>query len=278
MRGFLRAMTILAAAMAPATTAIAQKSDSLALARLLYNQHRFQEAVTVAEQVRLTPSLADRADLIAARAYLERYRESSASDDLTNARERLRRLNPQLLDARERSEYLVGLGEALYFDEAYGAAANLFVSVLDGVERVAPDARERVLDWWATSTDRDGRPRPDAERQVAYDHIRDRMSEELLTHPASATASYWLAAAARGRGDLQSAWDAVQSGWLRASFAPDHGLSLRADLDQLMQRAIIPERARALSQPADALRLEWENFKDKWKQASTAELSRPGQP
>jgi len=262
----LRATTVvLAAAIATATSAAAQKSDSLALARLLYNQHKFQEAIGIAEQVRLTPSLADRADLIASRAYVERYRESSASDDLTNARERLRRINPQLLDARERSEYIVGLGEALYFDEAYGAAANLFVSVLDGVERVAPDARERVLDWWATATDRDGRPRPDTERQVSYDHIRDRIREELLTHPASAVASYWLAASARGRGDLQGAWDAAQAGWLRAAFAPDHGLSLRADLDQLMLRAIIPERARALSQPVDALKLEWENFKEKWK-------------
>jgi hypothetical protein len=40
---------------------------------------------------------------------------------------------------------------------------------------------------------------------------------------------------------------------------------LRADLDRLVLRAIVPERARALAQPPEALRLEWERFKDKWK-------------
>src|SRR4051812_22313684 len=76
--------------------------DPLTRARLLYNQRQFQEAVTAAEQARLTPARADLADLVAARAYLERFRESSASDDLTNARDRLRRLDPQRFPVRER--------------------------------------------------------------------------------------------------------------------------------------------------------------------------------
>ena len=84
-------------------------------------------------------------------------------------------------------------------------------------------------------------------------------------HPGSATASYWLAAAARGRGDLLAAWDAAEAGWLRASLASDHGVALREDLDRLMLRAIVPERARMLSQPAESLRLEWERFKEQWK-------------
>ena len=40
---------------------------------------------------------------------------------------------------------------------------------------------------------------------------------------------------------------------------------LRADLDRLMLRAIVPERARVLAQPADTLALEWEKFKGRWK-------------
>src|SRR5579872_5181496 len=90
--------------------------DALAKARQLYNQHQYQAAVNAAEQARLTPARADAADLIAARAYLERFRDSAASDDLTNARERLRRIDPQRFDPRERLEYIVGLGEALYLD------------------------------------------------------------------------------------------------------------------------------------------------------------------
>src|ERR1700719_1643804 len=65
--------------------------DLLARARALYNQRQFQAAVSAAEQARLTPARADAADLVAARAYLERFRESAASDHLSNARDRLRR-------------------------------------------------------------------------------------------------------------------------------------------------------------------------------------------
>ena len=64
------------------------------------------------------PARADAADLVAARAYLERFRASAAPDDLVNARERLRRIDPQKFPPRERTEYIVGLGEALFFDGA----------------------------------------------------------------------------------------------------------------------------------------------------------------
>src|SRR5438132_14261181 len=81
--------------------------DPLARARLLYNQHQYEAAVNAAEQARLTPARADAADLIAARAYLERFRASSTPGDLVNARERLRRIDPQRFPARERAEFIV---------------------------------------------------------------------------------------------------------------------------------------------------------------------------
>src|SRR5438045_5245461 len=96
--------------------------DPLSRARTLYNQGQFEAAINAAEQARLTPARADAADLVAARAYLERFRDSAASDDLTNARERLRRLEPARFDPRERIEYIVGLGETLFFEGAHGAA------------------------------------------------------------------------------------------------------------------------------------------------------------
>jgi len=242
----------------------ADKPDALARARALYNQGQFQAAVTAAEQARLLSGSADAADLIAARAYLERFRESTATDDLANARDRLRRLDPQRLDSRERTEYIVGLGEALYFDGAYGSAANLFDSIL-AREGLGAEARERALDWWATSVDEDAKPRPDIERQPMYQRIRDRMQHELGMNPASGSAAYWLAAAARAQGDLQGAWDAALAAWLRAPLAPDHGTALRADIDRLVLNALVPERARSISQTPDALKAEWEQFKDRWK-------------
>src|SRR5438128_24075 len=131
-----------------AATPVRAADDPLARARQLYNQRQFDAAIAASEQARLAPAHADASDLVAARAYLERYRANSTSDDLTNARDRLRRLDPQRLPPRERAEYVVGLGETLFFDGAYGAAATTFDSVLLSKDLIATDARERVLDWW----------------------------------------------------------------------------------------------------------------------------------
>jgi tetratricopeptide (TPR) repeat protein len=240
--------------------------DPLARARALYNQKQFEEAVTAAEQARIAPARADAADLVAARAYLERFRASGTSDDLTNARDRLRRIDPQRFPPRERMEYVVGLGEALFFDNAYGAAATVFDSVLQSRDASSADARERVLDWWATALDREAKPRPEMDRQSVYVRIRARMEDELALRPTSGTAAYWLAAAARAQGDHQSAWDSAQAGWVRSALAGgERGAALREDLDRLVLRGIVPDRARATAQSPDALRAQWELFKERWR-------------
>jgi hypothetical protein len=239
--------------------------DPLARARLFYNQRQYVEAINAAEQAREIAARADAADLIAARAYLERFRESSASDDLTNARDRLRRLDPQRLLPRERVEYIVGLGETLYFDQSYGAAAAVFDSVLQGGDLMLSGSRDRVLDWWADSLEHDARPRPEMDRRAVYQRIRERMEEELAYQSSSTAAAYWLAAAARGHGDIQAAWDAAQAAWVRAPLAADKGVALREDVDRLVQRAIIPDRAKSSAQPPQTFQQEWERFKDRWK-------------
>jgi tetratricopeptide (TPR) repeat protein len=249
-----------------ATASPSRADDLLARARLLYNQKQYEEAIAAAEQTRQAPGHADAADLVAARSYLERFRESAASDDLTNARDRLRRIDPQRLGALERMEYVVGLGETLYFDGAYGAAADVFDSVLQSRDSTTADARDRVLDWWATATDRETKPRPEMDRLTVYQRIRARMEDELALRPSSGTAAYWLAAAARAQGDHQAAWDAAQAGWVRSALAgPERGAELRNDLDRLVLRGIVPDRARATAQPPETLRSQWEQFKERWK-------------
>jgi hypothetical protein len=242
----------------------AAADDPLSRARTLYNQGQFEAAINAAEQARLTPARVDAADLVGARAYLERFRASAAADDLVNARERLRRIDPLRFPARERAEYVVGLGEALFFEGAYGAAAGVLEPIVLNRDAVVGDARERVLDWWASALDRDAKPRPDIERQGTYERIRKRMEEELSAHPGSGTAAYWLAAGARAQGDLQAAWDAAEAGWVRAPLATDHGMALRADLDRLVLRAIVPDRAKATAQTPESLRQQWELFKQRW--------------
>ncbi len=244
---------------------LAAADDPLARARQLYNQQQYEAAINAAEQARLSPAHADAADLVAARAYLERYRTSDASDDLVNARIRLRRIDPTKLEPRERVEYLIGLGEALYCDGAFGAAANVFDSVLRGTEVIATDQRERVLDWWADALDHDARPRPDIDRQAVYRRVRARMDEELAMRPGNAAAAYWHAAAARAQGDLQSAWDAAEAAWVRAPLAGDSGERLRSDIDTLMQNGIIPDRAKLMGVPPQKLQTDWDQFKERWK-------------
>jgi hypothetical protein len=232
--------------------------DPLARARLLYNQGLFENAIKAAEQARLTPARADAADLVAARAYLEQFRASAVPGDLVNARDRLRRIDPQRFPARERTEYIVGLGEALFFDGAYGAAANVLDPVVQSRDLLTGAARERVLDWWASALDREAKPRSEIDRQGVYQRIRARMEEEIAAHPGSSAAAYWLAAAARAQGDLQAAWDAALAGWARAPLMSDRGAALRADLDRLVLRAIVPDRAKATAQSPDSLRQQWE--------------------
>lgn len=252
-------------AAAAASAAGADKPDPIGEARALYNQRQYEAAIVAAETARLQPERANAADLIAARAHLERYRASAATEDLASARLRLARLDPMRFPTRERVEFIVGLGETLYFEGSFGPAAEVFGSALEGAEVLGPDARERVLDWWASALDSQARSRTDAERHAAYERIRDRMRGELSTRPTSGAAAYWLAAAARGRGEWLAAWDAAEAGWARAPLTADRGAKLRADLDQLVTMAVVPERARALRQSAESLRAEWEQFKDRWK-------------
>jgi hypothetical protein len=51
---------------------------------------------------------------------------------------------------------------------------------------------------------------------------------------------------------------------VRAPITIDGGAALRGDLDLLVQRGIIPERAKLTGQPAENLREEWEAFKVSW--------------
>ena len=256
-------LPLLIAAVVPAPAAD-EPQDPLTRARVLYNQRDFDEAIVAAEEAYEVPGQTDAADLVAARAYLERYRASAASDDLARARERLRRINPERFGVRERVELSIGLGTALYFEGSPVAAAGVFDAVLENGNDLERVSREGILDWWASSLDRDARSRPDSERQGVYKKLADRMHVEIGANPDSTVAAYWLAAAAAGQGDWEAAWDAAQAAWVRAPLMSDHGVVLRADVDSLIRHTIVPGRAKARTEPPDILLAEWESFKEKW--------------
>ena len=270
MRAYVVAVLLLTIA-GPAVAA-----DPLTEARRLYNLGQYESAEKLALEAAAIPARADAARVVLGRIQLERFRQSADRRDLARARESLRMVDTAPLDGAERVELAIGLAESLYFEERYGAAAQLFESVRQRSVLLGTPAHERVLDWWATSVDKQAQTRQADERPAIYARVLDRMTEEVAEYPGSTAAGYWLAAAARASGDVERAWHAAHAGWLRATLADDRGVALRADLDRLMTQAIIPERAARLAARSDllartdpkdaraAMTAEWDAFKKAW--------------
>jgi hypothetical protein len=239
-------------------------------ARQLYNLGRYQQAIDAAAHLRGTP-LTDAASLLVARSYLELFRKTTERSALLVARQTLGEIQPARLSPRDRTDYLIGLGEALYLDDGFGPAAELFASVLDRGDELGPVTFDRVFDWWATSLDRQAQSGAAGNREQLYEAVRARAAVELGRIPGSSAAAYWLAASYRYLGDLTQAWDAAVAAWVRAPLADDQGRALRADIDQLVLQAILPERVRLMASTdtdrervTAVLRASWEAVKKDW--------------
>ncbi|HYN06919.1 MAG TPA: hypothetical protein VES67_05980 [Vicinamibacterales bacterium] len=246
--------------------------DALTRARQAYNERRFEDAISAAAEAGKVAGRSDAARLVTARALLERYRDAAAPNeaDLVEARRLLKDIDRSKLAARDFIEHQVGLGEALYLENSYAAAAEFFATALARVALTEPETRDLVFEWWATALDHQAQFGPQADRRLLYTRILERSEEELARRDTSAVASYWLAAAAQGMDDLERAWGAAQAGWIRAGQLGQRGAQLRTDLDRLVRQVILPERARRLrleGDPRTALALyltEWEDLKKKW--------------
>ncbi|HOG29163.1 MAG TPA: hypothetical protein PLN93_06330 [Vicinamibacterales bacterium] len=246
----------------------AAPQDPLVRARQLYNEHQYEAAAVAAREASRVPELADVAAVVLARAHLECYRASGEAADLLAARQALVAADSRRLAPRDRHDLLVGYGELLYFDGHYGAAAEMFGAALSSAGQAAPADRDLVLDWWAAALDREAQLTTGADRERLYRRVIDRMEPAAEADPPSAAALYWLAAAAAGAGDAGRAWHAAVSGWIRAPLAVGPRATLRADLERLVQQAIIPLRARLPTaggdarQAAAAMQRDWEAIKE----------------
>jgi hypothetical protein len=247
----------------------ASPAEALALARKLYNQGQYDKALEAVRDAEGTAATASAARLVIGRILLERYRQTAQGSDLDGARVALRGLDTRVLDEKERVELQVGLAEVLFFDDRFGAAAELLDPVLESSLMLGPEAHDRAVDWWASSLDRYAQAQPASDRAAVYARLMQRMEEELRREAGSTPASYWLVAAARGAGDLERAWAAAAAAWVRAVLARDRGATLRADLDRLVTQALIPDRATRIA-PRDrheaivSMTSEWEEFKSTW--------------
>jgi hypothetical protein len=264
-------MLVALAAPAAAQQAAVVVADPLAPARTHYNEGRFEDAIQAARAVQGTVGAP--ATLIIGRAGLERFRTTADPAQLTAARTALSHVDAQRLSPRDRLDLVVGLGEALFFDEHYHAAADLFESILEDVTALGPAPRDQLLDWWATAVDRHVRGLAPEKRAEAFDRLVARMEAELRKDPTSAAAAYWVAAASFARGNVDRAWEAAVAGWVRGILTVDRGMALRPDLDRLVRDAIIPERVRRVAASASngevqateaSMLAEWALIKDQW--------------
>lgn len=260
---------VIALALVLVTASAAGPRDVLSRARQLYNGARYGEAIAAATEAAKTPALQSAAHLVAARAYLERFRADGDEDDKGRAREALKDVRVGVLSDEDRVELTIALGVSLYFDGQAGAAAEQFELALARVDRKASVRRERLLDWWASSLDRQAQSAAEAAARTLQTRIVRRMEEELRADAGATVASYWLAAAARGSGDIERAWDAAIAGWVRISQVGQRGAPARGELDALVTRAIIPDRARTVSPAspeaaAATMRTQWDSLKRAW--------------
>ena len=251
------------------TAAAVEAADPLGDARRLYNAGQYDEAERAAREALKEPATAEGARLVLGRVHLERFRRNANPAELAAGREALRAVDARALDPRDRLELTIGLGEAMYLDDRFGPAAELFHMALDRSVALGPLAHERLLDWWATSIDRLAQAQPREAREGTYARLQRRMEHELSLDSGLTPAAYWLVVSARGLGDVERAWHAATAAWVGAVLARDRGAALRADLDRLMVQAIIPERAARLQvrdqrAAAAGMVAEWEAFKSSW--------------
>ena len=262
-------LLVLCLAGAP-TVVLAAEPPALAKARVLYNAADYEGAIDAAAVSRLQPEWADASALVIARSHLERYRQTVNPSDLAAAREALGTVRGEALGPRDQLDLLIGLGQALYLGELFGAAAELFDTALNRSSLMDPRDRLMLLDWWATSLDREAQSRPADQRARIFERIVTRMEDELWDDASSPVANYWLAVGARGTGDVNRAWDAAIAAWVRARMNPETAEQLRADIDRLVTQALIAERARErpAAEREDAmarLHANWELVKQQWK-------------
>ena len=235
-----------------------------------YNAGKFDEAIAAATDAMHAASQANAAAVVLGRSHLERFRMTNTGSDLEAARAALRQVVPDKLAPRDRVEFLVGLGESLYLEGCtgcFGAAAEMFQIALARSDAGAD--RDAVFEWWASALDRQAQFGKETDPTAVYKRLLDGANQELAVNDRSASATYWLMAAAHGTGDLERAWGAAIAGWVRARTLGAKGDALRTDLDRFVTQVLLPERARQEA-PDDArpslarLVAQWEEIKSKY--------------
>ena len=249
--------------------------DALTRAHQAYNAGRYDMAIVAAREAMKQPARSNAAALVLARAFLDRYKAAMLASDLDDARAALAEVRPADLSPRDHVDFLIAQGLLLYHDGCgsgcFGTAAEFFGQALDRVTNPELGDRDLIFEWWAASLDRHALYTLDADRAATYGRVLERAERERSQQKQSTSAAYWLAAAARGAGDLDRAWSSAISGWINAKTQGPRGEKLRADLDYLISQVVLPERAKLQVLDGDArtalatMLKEWDELMAKYR-------------
>src|SRR5687768_8736449 len=149
-RGVLPLLLLLAA-----WPVAAAEHPALAQARVLYNAADYDAAIAAASAALADPPSVGPATLVMARSHLERYRITLDPANLASARTALGMIHAAGLTPRDYLDLLIGMGQALYLGETFGAAAELFDVALSRRSSLSERDGLALLDWWATAVDRE---------------------------------------------------------------------------------------------------------------------------
>ena len=270
----MRTLTAVVVFIGLCAPAPAQAQGALERARAYYNEGRYDESIAAATAASSRLDAVPSATLIIARSHLERYRASGASKELDAARAALVTLNPRTLVPQEAIEWQIGAATALFFENQFGAAADMFSAVVPVArERLKAVEFEKLVEWWGSTQARLAETQTGEARQAAYERLRNAATLEVQRDPLSGPATYWLIVGLRGAGNLDEAWGAALAGWIRFGGQPG-AEKLRADLDRFVVQTLIPERAQAKTgQRLDTkaavseivvMNEEWRNLTTRW--------------
>ena len=224
--------------------------DALTRARQAYNVRKYDEAIGAAREAQRAAATASAARVVLGRALLDRGRASADGlADFEAARRAFAEVQPDQLSARDRVDFLVGLGVSLFEERCaegcFSGAAEFFGQALDRASSVGAD-REAIFEWWASAIDHQAMAAEEVDRVALYRRLLTRAETERTANEHSASAAYWVAAGARGAGDFDRAMGAAVAGWIQARYLGARGEKLRTSLNELVRDVLLPERARAL--------------------------------
>ena len=244
-----------------------------------YNEQRYADAIKMADEARQVAAIAAPASIVLSRAHLERYRPTSeVAGPRSRARGAEKRRRDQALprdqveftDRARPSRSISTTSSRSTIATAPRPSSSRSRSARADLARYR--SRDLLFEWWALSLDRQAQLGPERERRPAYERIVARAEREMARDVAAASASYWLAAGARGIDDLPRAWGAAVAGLGTRGVARARG-EPPARRSRSTGDAGDSARARAADSPPAAtpeptlasLEAQWEEVKDRWK-------------